>query len=49
MVLLRNLIIGESYPPKLGVPTMMENQMENKMENEMETVGDYKAQTSNPT
>ena len=23
--------------PKLGVPTMMENQMEKKMENEMET------------
>ena len=24
--------------PKLGVPTIMENQMEKKMENEMETV-----------
>ena len=23
--------------PKLGVPTLMENQMEKKMENEMET------------
>ena len=24
--------------PKLGVPTIMENQMEKKMENDMETV-----------
>ena len=29
--------------PKLGVPTIMENQMEKKMENEMEThIGDYR-------
>ena len=28
--------------PKLGVPTMMENQMEKKMETEMETLGPLK-------
>ena len=27
----------QTRDPKLGVPTIMENQMEKKMENEMET------------